>query len=75
MTPKTTYESDTELARKAELKRKFREDGEVFDENFGYQRYCITNGNKEPRRGWIFNMLATVSEGLFASSVSSFHLT
>jgi len=52
---------DINEVRVSESKKKIREEGDALDESFGFQRYCVTNGNKESRRGWIFNMIATVS--------------
>jgi len=69
MAPSTANESDVDVGRKAAFKKKIREDGEVFDESFGYQRFCVSNGNKESRRGWIFNMISTVSIDAFSASL------
>jgi hypothetical protein len=60
MISRKSYDDELGIVRKAELKQKRRDEGEIFDEGFGYRRYCVMNGHKESKRGWIFNMLATV---------------
>ena len=59
---------DEDLAlRRIEMRKKKKEEGEALDERFGFVRYCSQNCGQvcdESRRGWIFNMLATVSSDL-----------
>ena len=56
---------EQELAqRRMEMRAKKKREGEALDERFGYARFSgASSGDGAPasRRGWIFNMLATVS--------------
>eukprot|EP00559_Dactyliosolen_fragilissimus_P002000 CAMPEP_0184866268 /NCGR_PEP_ID=MMETSP0580-20130426/21602_1 /TAXON_ID=1118495 /ORGANISM="Dactyliosolen fragilissimus" /LENGTH=2479 /DNA_ID=CAMNT_0027365857 /DNA_START=100 /DNA_END=7536 /DNA_ORIENTATION=+ len=45
--------------KRSEARAKRREEGEVLDARFGFDRYHRTNGEGATRRGWIFNMLPT----------------
>jgi hypothetical protein len=53
-------EQDIAAERRAQYRRQKRQDGESLDVEFGYIRYDNTMEEK-CRRGWLFNMLPTVS--------------
>jgi hypothetical protein len=55
-------EAELLAQRRAEYKRQRQVEGEAVDLAFGYERFDYKSAAVgETRRGWIFNMLATVS--------------
>jgi hypothetical protein len=56
----TKSEEELLAARRAERRRVRKQEDEELDGRFGYTRFDHRSDNSAPRRGWLFNMLATV---------------
>ena len=60
----TLTEEQERAQKRMEMKQKRRAEGEALDDRFGFSRYSYKNtGGDKCRRGWVFNMLPTVSYG------------
>jgi len=57
----TSSDEEEKAQRAAEFKRQKKLDGIAHDESYGYSNWDYKTHKSQPRRGWVFNMLPTVS--------------